>query len=307
MRSLGGALFSFAFGIAFGVPGLCVFIFLCLLKLQPESAPAWSRWLVGHSPLPPNIFSGQLFSELPQSESLWSAWGGAALLCVIGYSCMRSARDCLRPTNQTTDGEAEVELKTEHPRVGAVLEGDLKLLEAPTPGQEFLVSLFCRYIETSRSGTVRKSLFRQNQTIKIVEAADGWRLPFRFDVPADAPPSTVHDPWVDALSDMTGNDYAWYIEFCRADGWFVVPSEFPITLDAAPSGALPGQTGATPGWEGSPAQLLLKGDPEMVGKFTREARDFAWRITRAFFIVVIGFPLVIIVLGLAFHFLTQKN
>ena len=295
MRSPGAAVLSFAIGIALGVPGLCLLVLLGLLKWRPELAPEWARWLEAHSPLPPGVFPRQLLSDLPQFESLWGAWGAAALLCFIGYGSLRGARDSLRPADQSSGGEAQLLLKTAYPRVGAVLEGDLKLLETPKPGQVFRVVLFCRCTDRMLSKERVSSLFAQSQDIAIAQAGDGWHLPFRFDVPAAAPPSTVRDAVIDAFGGLPGIQYSWFIEFYRADAWFAVPSQLQITVHAAPVDA-----SAEP--QTTPMQSLLRGDPAAVDKFSDATRAVVWRILKLLLIIVVVIPLVLGLLLFAANF-----
>jgi hypothetical protein len=237
--SLVAALFYIVIGTALGVPGLCLLIFLCLLMWRPELAPEWSRWVEAHSPLAPDDFPRQLLNELSQGKSPWVAWGAAAFLSFVGYSFLRGAREPLRPADQSSGGEAQVVIKTEYPCVGAVLEGNLKLLETPKPDQVFRVTLHCRSIDRSLSKERERSMFGQSQDIKIVQVADGWHLPFRFEVPADAPPSTVLD---DGLAQFLFGgpprvQYSWFIEFSSTDKWIAVPSKYQITLGAVPVNA----------------------------------------------------------------------
>lgn len=237
MRGLGPALFSFVIGITLGVPGLCLLVFLCLLMWRPELAPEWSGWVEAHSPLAADDFPRQLLNGLSQGKSPWGAWGVAAFLSFAGYAALRGARESLRPADQTSGGEAQVVIKTEHPCVGAVLEGDLKLLEAPKPNQVFQVTLLCRLTERSEMKRREHSIFVQSQDVKTVQAADGWHLPFRFEVPADAPPSTVRNALAEAIGGLPDVENSWFIEFSATDKWIAVPSKLQITLEAAPANA----------------------------------------------------------------------
>jgi hypothetical protein len=158
----------------------------------------------------------------------------AALLSFVGYSALRRARESLRPADQSSGGGAQVVIKTEHPCVGTVLEGDLKLLETPKPDQVFRVRLHCRHIDRGLSEARTSFIFAQTQDVKAARVADGWHLPFRFEVPADAPPSTVRDALGEALVGLPADEYSWFLEFFPTDKWIAVASRFQITLGAAP-------------------------------------------------------------------------
>jgi hypothetical protein len=237
MRGLGPALFSFVIAITLGVPGLCLVIFLCLLMWRPELAPEWSGWVQARSPLAPENFPRQLLLEVSQGKSPWGAWGVAAFLSFAGYTALRGAIESLRPADQTGGGEAQVLIKTEHPCVGAVLEGDLKLLETPKPDQVFRVALICWLSEWGGMESRNRSIFGLSQDVKIVRAADGWHLPFRFEVPADAPPSTERNTLAEAITGLPKVEHVWYIEFFATDKWIAVPAKLQITLGAAPVNA----------------------------------------------------------------------
>lgn len=233
MRGLGPALFSLAIGIAFGVPGLCLLVFLCLLMWRPELAPEWSGWVEAHSPLAADDFPRQVLNELSQGKSPWGAWGVAAFLSFIGYSALRGARESLRPAGQTRGGGAQVLIRTAHPCVGALLEGDLKLLKTPKPDQVFQVILVCRQNERATLEPRERTKFAQSMEVKVVQAAGGWHVPFRFEVPADAPPSTVRDDLSEAIFGPPYEQNSWFIEFFATDKWIAVPTKMQITLGQA--------------------------------------------------------------------------
>ncbi|MDB6166940.1 MAG: hypothetical protein JWQ83_2080 [Lacunisphaera sp.] len=234
MRSPVSAVVSFVIGIAFGVPGLCLLVFLCLLIWRPELATEWSRWLEANSPLAPEHFPRWLFNGSLHGREAW--WGAGAMTLVLnlfGYKALRWARESLRPADQSSGGKAQVLIRTQHPCVGALLEGDLRLLKTPRPEQVFKVALFCRHVDRALEKTRESSIFGQCLDVQTALGADGWHVPFRFEVPANAPPSTVRDLAYMAFG-PDRDEYSWFIDFCRADAWIAVPSEFLITLGPAP-------------------------------------------------------------------------
>jgi hypothetical protein len=203
-------------------------------------AAEWSRWVEVRFPLAPDNFPRQLLDGLLEGKSAWGAWGVASLLSMVGYSALRAAREASRPAGQSSGGKAQVVIRTERPCVGAVLEGHLKLLATPAPDQVFQVALRCRFSDRSLGKTRNGSMFEQSVEVKPMRAADGWHLPFRFEVPADAPPSTTHDDLVEPFVGRADVDHSWFIEFFPADKWIAVPSRFPVGLEAAPVSAASG-------------------------------------------------------------------
>ena len=236
MRNPVAFLLSTLIGIAFGVPGLSALVFVGLFAWRPGLALTWAQWVAAHTPITLESFLELRPNGVFLVRSQWGTFGAGALLSLLGYFALHGARESLRPADQSSGGLAQVLIKTQCPCVGAVLEGELKLLTAPKPDQVFRVSLLCRHIHSLADDRRERTVvcLSQDIEIKITQVVEGWQLPFRFEVPADAPPSTVFDNLGYLVSGPPMDEYSWFIEFFPTDKWIVSPSSFKIVLGAAP-------------------------------------------------------------------------
>ena len=243
MRRLATALLSFVVGIAFAVPGIVLALWVGLAVYRVELAVGYSQWAAERLPsLAVPLL--QLADYATHRESLIVAGLGAAFLCLIGFSSLRGARQMLRPADQSSGGEAQIVLKTDFPRVGRPLEGSLRLLEIPEPEQVFRLELSCR--RTYVTGDQRRKQgvetpFCAEQDVQVAQTAEGWSLPFRFEVPVTAPSS-------DAGNFEPGEGYIWRLVFEPKDGWISFGGpEFLLTLGPAPAAELRAlEAGETP-------------------------------------------------------------
>ena len=188
MRNPFAALLSTLIGVAFGVPGLSALVFVGLLAWRPGLALTWAQLVAAHTPIPLESFLELRPNGVFLVRSQWGTFGAGTLLSLIGYFTLCGARESLRPADQSSGGLAQVLIKTQCPCVGAVLEGELTLLKAPKPDQVFRVSLLCRHIHSLADDRRKRTIvwLSQDIEIKITQVVEGWQLPFRFEVPADA-------------------------------------------------------------------------------------------------------------------------
>ena len=220
MQKLLGASVSFAIGLAFAIPGVCLLLFLAFGRSQPDLAQAWLSWLLAHAVVSPDV-TAALIQGHP------AAWVVGIVLTWLGWSSLQGARDGLRPEGESTGGEAQLELTTRHPRAGGLLEGRLRLLKIPEGGQRFRVEVVCR--ETSEAPRTRRTVFNQSQDVAAVDSVNGWVLPFRFELPAESPPSTAPANFNISPDPVI----RWSIELCRADALIAVPSSITLSVGAA--------------------------------------------------------------------------
>jgi hypothetical protein len=229
MRSAVAFFFSAVFGIAFAAAGVVLALWVGMTVYRVELGFDWALWAWENSGLPLTVTPLELANGAIQPSTLIPTGMVAAVLCLVGLSSLRSARDALRPAGESSGGKAKLELKTPEPRVGRPLEGSLRLLHDPQPGQVFRVELSC-----GRTYQVHDDNRRREETgffaqldVAAVQNAEGWRLPFRFDVPVTAPASG-------AGGYPVGEDYCWSLAFYPADAAIAFPSRLPLTFGAAP-------------------------------------------------------------------------
>lgn len=121
-------------------------------------------------------------------EHVWIVAIAAFIALATAWARLRQARIALRPASESQDGRGELKVAgMQEPRVGRPFEGSIVLREAPMPGEEFDVIL------TAWSGG--RAAHRFESKSRARPGAHGVTLPFRFDVPATAPPSGVGTRW----------------------------------------------------------------------------------------------------------------
>ena len=229
MRNLLAAGFSAVFGVALAVPGVVLALWVGLTVYRMESGFDWIYWALEHSPFTLSATPLVLANQAVQSNALIPTGVLALFLCWIGFSTLRRARDAVRPADESSGGKAKIALKTAAPRVGLALEGSLRLLQDPTPGQVFRLELTCDRTYRPPEGKARtETAFFAEQDVAAVQDAEGWGVPFRFDVPVTAPHT--------GAAGSPGNEvYGWRLAFYPADGVIAFPSSFALSLGAAPA------------------------------------------------------------------------
>ena len=231
MRKLVIFIASLVFAILLGVPGVLLALQVGLVLYRLELAFDWALHVAEHWPLALTTPAVQLANHAIQRNLLIPAGMIAAIMCLLAFRALRNAQRLLRPSGESDDGKARIALKADHPRVGSLLEGSLQLTKDAKPGDIFRVELFCRRSLTSVSEKRRQTVFSARQDVQAVQGAEGWSVPFQFDVPATAPPSMVRDP---LAVEGYGHGFDRQLAFYPANAWIAFPSEFSLQLAAAP-------------------------------------------------------------------------
>jgi len=219
-------------GIALGAVGVCLAIWVGIALYKVEWAFDLVLLATKHSPFPLDGISVQLANDAVQDSSQVAVGVVAAVLCIMAIQSMRFARLSMRPINESHDGRVRVEFKAEHPRVGRPLEGSLWLKKDAKPGEMFCVELTCmQCYYTTKDGAADNQYskaFFAKQEVQAVQGSEGWNVPFRFDVPVTAPPSTqgfkLSRQWT----------YGWSLGIYPANAQNAHPSGFELTLAPAP-------------------------------------------------------------------------
>lgn len=226
MRKLILTIFNLVSGITLGVAGIAIAAWVVLANYRVTDAFDWALWALESLPFELNVPPVQLANEAMQRNSL-IMWGvGAAFLCWMAFGALRGARQAVRPANESHDGAAQIELKADRPRVGRPLEGSLRLLEDAKSGDVYRLELSCRRIRPGERNV--ETPFFEQQDVRVVQGALGLSVPFRFNVPVTAPPSSK-----DGI--LTGPGFRWRLAFYRAESVIAFPSEFALELGSAPA------------------------------------------------------------------------
>lgn len=146
----------------------------------------------------------------------------AVFLSLIAWFALSAASVALRPPNESNDGEMVIALDGTNPVVGVPLAGRVILKGSEEPTGVFHLLLSCRrQLPMREGGRGSLTLFNAEDNVRAVRGADGWSLPFCFEIPSSAPPS--------------GNgDFGcpeWSLTVVREKKWF--GSTFELTLYGA--------------------------------------------------------------------------
>jgi hypothetical protein len=185
-------------------------------------------WALERSPLPLYAAPVRVASDVMQRDFLVAASLAAVVLCLLAFSALRSARRALRPADESQDGKATIELKTQALRVGRPVEGNIWLTRRPERGELYRVQLSCSRGHGPGKSDRAETAYWEELEAAPVSTPVGWSLPFRFVVPPIAPPSGVS-------SFMSGPGYHWRLAVQRAQGWMSFPSVFALQLAPAPA------------------------------------------------------------------------
>ena len=220
------AMFSLVLGIALGAVGIPLAVWVAMALYRVEVALDWAVWLVERSPLPLYAPAVQVANDAIRRDSLIAAGLAAAVLCLMAFSLVRSARQALRSADESHDGKGTIELKTLPLRVGRPVEGNIWLTRESAPGQLYRVELSCKRDHGSGRREGSETPYSEELEVAPVRTPVGWSLSFRFVVPPIAPPSGNRY--------VSGPGYRWHLAFRRSQGWLAFPSVFALHLAPAP-------------------------------------------------------------------------
>jgi hypothetical protein len=227
MRKFIAAAFSLILGIVLGVVAVALALWVMLALYRVEEASGWVLWALERTPMPLTAAPMQLTNDAIQRDTLIAAGLAAAVLCLFALTSLRSARRALRPAHVSHDGKGQVEFRARSLRVGRPVEGSIWLARDTEPGETFKVELSCKRNHGSGENETNETAFWEHLEVPAVRSPVGWSIPFRFDVPLIAPPSSA-----DSL--INGPGYRWRLAFVRSKARLSFPSVFALELGAAP-------------------------------------------------------------------------
>jgi hypothetical protein len=227
VMSIVSAMFSLLLALAFAAAGVPLALWAAGATWRAETAREWAVWFLERSPLPLYAAPSQVANDALQRDSLIAASLAAALLCLMAFSLLRSAQRSLRRADESHDGRATIHLTSQSLRVGRPVEGSIWLARGSQNGGMYHLELSCSRGHGPRRSDHTETAYFEELEVAPVATPVGWSLPFRFVVPAIAPPSGVS-------RFMSGPGYRWHLTFRRAGGW-MSPSVFALDLDPAPA------------------------------------------------------------------------
>jgi len=136
------------------------------------------------------------------------------------------------------------------PRVGQALDGRVRFLKPPKPGERFDLELLCsRTWQSVDSSDREERVFFAKATVPAAEDAAGWFVPFHCDLAPGPPPTNRWQQW------------RWVLRMSAADRWISAYSRFEIMVEAA----LP------------PEPAAMQGDPSSAGS-AADALERQWAV-----------------------------
>lgn len=206
-------------GLALVAPGALLGLWVVTAMFSTELAFDGAYWYAQHSPFELTVPPVQFANDMIQPRNRTSYGLLALLLCWIGLSNLgllgRGAALAL-------------DLKTTDARVGRPLEGSLLLASAPKPDDGYDVRLACTQSQGSGKNRRVITAFEARLEARPVQRVEGWSVPFKFDIPATAPPTGT--PGL-----FKPQPFDWHLSVYRTNTWISFPTSFPIELAAAPS------------------------------------------------------------------------
>jgi hypothetical protein len=220
------AIASFLLGaLALGVPAALSSYWVWTAFQEPWQAREWVIRAAERSPIPLTVAPEELAKDLVHPNGLIAAGLVAAFFCLALLKLLFDAQRGRRASDETDDRKARLELKSHPARVGRPLEGILQLAREARAGDVFTVRLWCERRYRSGDKNATETPFAEEMEVRVVPDGRGWRVPFRFDVPAWAPPSDVPGPQ---------GHYVWWLSLAPAGKLFATRSVIMVGLGPAP-------------------------------------------------------------------------
>ena len=236
MLKLISNVFNLLFGILLGAMGIALAAWVVLAYYRVTEAFDWALWALERLPFSLNVPLVQLANEMTQLNSLIWVSMAAAFLCWIGISTLRGEREVEKREVEILVDEghsrsARVELRAAHPRVGRPLEGALRLIDDSISGNRFRLVLSCSRVHWQKDAGRRDTAFTETafvekQEVRVMQGGPGTSIPFRFNVPATAPPSS---------NTANPSGFQWHLAVNPLDTLLKLNCIFPLRLDPAPA------------------------------------------------------------------------
>lgn len=211
--------------LALGAPAALSSYWVWTAFQEPWRAREWVIWAAERSPIPLTVTPLELARDLVHPNGLIVAGLVAAFFCLALLKLLIDAPRGRRASDETDDRKARLELTSHPARVGRPLEGILLLAREARAGDMFTVRLWCERRYRSGGKNATEMPFSEEREVRVVPDARGWRVPFRFDVPAWAPPS--------GPSGSRG-DFVWWLSLAPAGKLFATRSVIMVGLGPAP-------------------------------------------------------------------------
>jgi hypothetical protein len=179
-RDKGSAIVAGALGLALAVPGVLLAGWVVLVLVNWRWAFGLMKWMLSWLPVktPPAELASAAINYPLLMPGIW-----ASFLCLLGFTFLYAARINLRPASESHDGRGEIDIPAGGLRIGAPLQGRIRLRANASPGDVFTLVLGCEPVLQRRGSSTVAYDFKVEQDVRLVRDARGSSLPFHFDVP----------------------------------------------------------------------------------------------------------------------------
>jgi hypothetical protein len=224
-RNPAGAVILYPIGLALTAVGAVALAWVALALIDAESAYELALSVLRRPELLAAKPPEQTASEMLMRDGLAMEGAVGAMALWAGVCLLGAARTALRAANLSHDGKFEIAFDNPHLRVGTTLDGKLRLMKEPKPGEVFRIELTCSVTHPAGDEPEQKTFtaFSEQQDAKAVQGAGGWSVPFSFGIPASAPVSTPG-------STLALGVYHWRLKVYRANAWIATGSRFNLDL-----------------------------------------------------------------------------
>lgn len=214
-------------GAAAGLAGIAMAGWAATTHFKVERGFDAAMWAMARSPVPfqgePIAIANAMIQDVP--VMFLGAFG--LFLCLVCYSFLRDARIALLPAGAPVAGMASLALSTRAPRAGQPMEGHVRLKKAAKAGEVFEVSVQCtrRIRDTSKLDRRDRTETLHYESIAVAAEKDaqGWVLPFQFELPVTAPASQGRQFY----------GYRWEVKHWSKKAWITTGS--PLDVDVGPA------------------------------------------------------------------------
>jgi hypothetical protein len=245
------AFIGYPIGAVLAGAGLVVGTWIAVAFYKVELAFDSLLWALTRSGIELTVPPEQLANDMIQRGPLVVGGIAALIVFLMGTGALREARTALRPIDMSEDGKARITLNEDLARAGRAMEGSVRFVKDPTPGEAFTVTLSCRRSYKSGDDNKVENAFREEQEIQAQQDAQGWIVPFGFKIPAIAPASSYG-------RGQTGG-YRWQLAVKRAKSFLASPAVFELQVAPALESELRAlEAGETPGQKAAIEEIESK-------------------------------------------------
>ncbi len=220
-----GAVAGFVLGSVLFAAGAVVVAWVIAGLRDIEDARRWAYRAASESPRDLAWWLRDVGDKASADGMVFFGIAGGVLL-LLGHQLLGAFRVALRTLDVSDDGLARIRVASPPPRPGRAFEGDIRMKREPRADEAFTLALECIRREGTGSDASIEKAYSVTVEAKPAPGAQGLRIPFRFDVPEDAPATSY--------SLLASGGYRWGLAVKPVKGMFPQTSTFDLKFEPAP-------------------------------------------------------------------------